>query len=110
MASVDSFIYWCASRPEDEDIGFEDEMPLDEDARQTDGNEGKGKAREMKAITEAKLEIDWADGDFLFNKEGRPEGEVEFVGRDAREKELIRGLVLSPQKSGKGGRFVRYVI
>ena len=77
-------------------------------ARERD--KGKGKAKEMKAITEAKLEIDWADGDFLFNKEGRPEGEVEFVGRDAREKELIRGLVLSPQKSGKGGRFVRYVI
>ena len=51
MASVDSFIYWCASRPEDEDIGFEDEMPLDEDARQTDGNEGKGKARESMYVS-----------------------------------------------------------
>ena len=67
-------------------------------------DKGKGKAKEMKAITEAKLEIDWADGNFLFNKEERPEGEVEFVGRDARERELIRGLVLSPQKSGKNGK------
>lgn len=52
MASADSFIFWCASSvDEDEDIGFEDEMPPDDDQKYADDPKGKGKARESMYVS-----------------------------------------------------------
>lgn len=72
-------------------------------------DKGKGKAREMKAMSEVKVEIDWADGELFRKTEGN--ADVVYDGGGGKEmRELRRGLLVSPEKGGKGsrkGKFLR---
>ena len=54
MASSDTLIFWCApSVEEDEDVGFEDEMPLEEEQENDEDtkSKGKGKGRESMYVS-----------------------------------------------------------
>lgn len=51
MSLADSFIYWCASKPEEDDVGFENEIPLDEETERICGDNMKGKARESMYVS-----------------------------------------------------------
>lgn len=49
--SADNFIFWCGTSTdgEGEDVGFEDEMPLDEEL--CEDKSGKGKVRESMYVS-----------------------------------------------------------
>lgn len=81
-----------------------------ENALARERDKGKGKAKEMKAMSEVKVEIDWSDGDLMQGMSDAHGGssDVENAGKETRE--LRRGLLVSPEKGGRGtkkGKFVR---
>jgi hypothetical protein len=64
----------------------------------------------MKAMSEVKVGIDWSDGDLMRGMIDAHSGssDVENAGKEMRE--LRRGLLVSPEKGGRGakkGKFVR---
>ena len=74
-------------------------------------DQGKGKAKEMKPMSEVKADIDWADGKLMRRDGHAGSGDVEHMGKDM--KELRRGLLVSPEKGGRGGKrgkFIRCVM
>ncbi|EJD02252.1 uncharacterized protein FOMMEDRAFT_147288 [Fomitiporia mediterranea MF3/22] len=72
MASADNFIFWCApGKTEDEDVGFEDEMPNEEEPEEVEDKRGKGKARESMyvSLVEGMVRTVLEGENFLFSDE-----------------------------------------
>ncbi|KAH8117012.1 VRR-NUC domain-containing protein [Phellopilus nigrolimitatus] len=71
MSTADNFIFWCApSTEEEDDVGFEDELPIEEDRDESDPK-GKGKARESMyvSLVEAMVKTVLDKESFLFSED-----------------------------------------